>query len=361
MRPSGYLARYPDIESKQAMTPLHQQPKKCLETQCDNDRFQRSTRCLVHKMCAAKGCRVQTGNQQFCSNHKRSHWHNPSRNNRGTGEPGSKRHCSRTVIAGTEKDYEEDHHYLLDVGYFKWKDALKDNPLVSIEDFNRVNAFGDRMNQMDLLGIIHSSSEESADNSRKSKFVNLQINDRMFDEPPMIRLDGTDDQILSAERVSVLNIIQVVQYILGFGVPSKAVLIYCPPGTQCQDWHMDGMECENAVIIPLSNGHTHTEFLSYDYHSMSDNVEMWWIKTPNKWTLDAKDIQGFVSFGELNIFDLILFNTSRIHRGPSNLKDSARTVLFLSWPASAECVEKLKRDSSSVVFNELFISNKKHS
>ena len=152
--------------------------------------------------------------------------------------------------------------------------------------------------------------------------------------------------------VKIIHFQQAIAKCLGLSsLPPEVAIVATPPNTfEPQKWHMDG-ECahklNNAVIIPLTDEHDHTEFLNavtYKYRARKpfENYKIFGdsISWPKNCDKDLHPIS--VPSRQLTVPEFILFNTMCVHRGPSNLKSTWRIVLFMTWAVGIDAAIKRK-------------------
>ena len=140
--------------------------------------------------------------------------------------------------------------------------------------------------------------------------------------------------------------------------PLTMAIIHTP--TTCdhqQAWHLDSYEPNNAIIIPLNSGHMHTEFLNYDYVRYTDEINNGYDSLLNiNWDEHTKK-HGYISHGELDVGDVLFFNTNNVHRGPKHYnKTESRYVIFMTWPVCQKSYQNMVIDDEpfTVIFEPIF-------
>ena len=124
-------------------------------------------------------------------------------------------------------------------------------------------------------------------------------------------------------RTDLCHMQKAIRKYLGLKeLPPGMAIVGTPPETeQCQQWHIDDLTAHNAVVIPLSNGHSHTEFLhmrGYNYRSRKPYEVYGKFRDAVDWKDSDEDRRAFAITPrpQLRIGDAILFNTQHVHRGP---------------------------------------------
>ena len=112
---------------------------------------------------------------------------------------------------------------------------------------------------------------------------------------------------------------------------------------------IDDLTAHNAVVIPLSNGHSHTEFLhmrGYNYRSRKPYEVYGKFRDAVDWKDSDEDRRAFAITPrpQLRIGDAILFNTQHVHRGPCNNTKDWRIVLFMHWPVGIHAAVKRQNE-----------------
>ena len=146
--------------------------------------------------------------------------------------------------------------------------------------------------------------------------------------------------------------------------PPEIAIVATPPNTfVTEGWHMDDIVTHNAVIIPLSDIHDHTEFFAddkYKYRARRAGEQMLNYKKDVNWGVKSEKIIAEKSPEQLKRSDFVFFNTMRVHRGPANKTNSWRIVIFMTWPVGIDAaVEHRKRIANSKVKTDIVRSDSK--
>jgi hypothetical protein len=159
-------------------------------------------------------------------------------------------------------------------------------------------------------------------------------------------------------RIELIRLYNVLDGVMLLG------LIMVPPGALVQDWHADALANTfrtaiarfQALMIPCSTGHRHTQFLNADYRhvasSSPEDIRDCYRSKPN-WSAIERT-KGFTEFPLVTTLDAIRWGVHVPHRGPGNSTNNLRAGIYAVFPANAHGKELWTTETQGVLYDVSF-------
>lgn len=238
--------------------------------------------------------------------------------------------------------WEYDHLFLLERGYSLQKKGLR--KYMTKKELQYIQKYCHQIFQeaQEDTAIVHSKKfTETNGGQRKdgtSRILYVKFGDDSIVEDPYISIEEINDTNTKTALYSLRSAIK--SHLDLKGLPSMVALMGSPPFSDSQNFHLDGRYMSNAVIVPLTDHATQTQFLNVDsYQSQAFGFERWMKSLPYDWD---DPTHGYTCF-DSEILDFTLFNTTYPHRGPSNPTSEWRYTVFMSWEVYADEKERERR------------------